>query len=191
MKHKKAILIILIIALTMSSISANAAKDSEQVLFKDIAIRIGTGRFFFDKYSKMGANFLGGLTFGLTQRMEVSLEAITPLVPEPFSEVIAGFEVSFSLLGARVYLENNAGNGLNTLVSLGLFFSDHNNKSQYLPTFLTLRLVPLTVGSPYSGRREHLLPMGIAWNLQDNTFSFFFSVVMYDNYIKGSWRDYQ
>lgn len=188
---KKFITVILIITLTMSCIYADGAKKSSSVLFQDIAIRIGEGRFLFDEYSKMGANFLGGVTVGLTSRIEVSIEAITPLVPDPLSDVIAGFEFSYGLLGARVYSTNNAGNGLNTMLSLGLFFSDHNHQNQFLPTFVTLKLTPLTVGSPYSGRREHLLPFGVAWNIQDNTFSMFVSVMLYDNYIKGTWRDYQ
>ncbi len=188
---KKFIILILITLLTMSSVCADDAKKSQSVLFQDIGIRIGEGSFLFDKHSKMGANFLGGVTIGLTKRTEIAIEAITPLVPEPFSNVIAGFELSYSFVGDRVSDRNNAGNGLNVMVGAGLFFSNHNNKGQYLPTFLTLRFFPLTVGSPYSGRREHLLPIGIAWNFQDNSFSLFVSIMMYDNYIKGSWRDYQ
>jgi hypothetical protein len=188
---KKSLLIILVIMLTMSCLYADGAKNSQSVLFQDIAIRVGEGSFLFDKYSKMGANFLGGITLGLTKRVEVSIEAITPLVPDPFSDVIAGFEFGLSLLGDRVYSTNNAGNGLNVTLCAGLFFSDHNSKGQYLPTFLTLRVIPLTAGSPYSGRSEHLLPIGLAWNFQDNTVSLFVSIMMYDNYIKGTWRDYE
>ncbi len=191
MKAKKFIIVILLFAITMSCICAEDTKKSSSMLFKDIAIRIGTGRFFFDKHSQMGANFLGGVSLGLTKRSELAVEAITPLVPNPFSEVIVGFELSYSLLGNRVSDKNNAGNGLNTLLSLGLFFSDHNDKGQFLPTFLTFRVSPLTVGSSYSGRREHLLPLGLAWNFQDNSVSLFVSLVLYDNYIKGTWRDYQ
>ena len=187
---KKFFLAILILILTMSCIYANDTKNSSSVLFQDIAIRIGDASFLFDEYSKMGANFLGGLTFGLTERIELSVEAITPLVPDPFSYVITGFEFGYSLIGNRVYSTNNAGNGINVMLSAGLFFSDHNNKGQYLPTFLILKVIPLTVGSPYSGRSEHLLPIGIAWNFQDNAVSLFVSIIMYDNYIKGSWRDY-
>lgn len=188
---QKILALILVIALTMSCIYAEDAKKSDSVLFQDIAIRIGTGRFVFDDYSKMGANFLGGMTFGLTKKTEIAIEAITPLVPDPFSEVIVGFEFSLCLLGDRVSDKNNAGIGLNTMLCAGLFFSDHNAQEKFLPTFLTFRVNLLTVGSPYSGRREHLLPIGVAWNFQDNTFSMFVSILMYDNYIKGTWRDYQ
>lgn len=191
MRTKRGLLIILLIALTMSCIYADNAKNSSSVLFKDIAIRIGTGRFLFDKYSEMGANFLGGMTFGLTKRTELAVEAITPIVPNPLSEVIAGFELSYCLLGDRVCVDDNAGIGLNIMLSAGLFFSKHNEQGSYLPTFVTLRLNTLTVGSPYSGRREHFLPIGIAWNLQDKSFSMFVSIMMYDNYIKGSWRDFE
>lgn len=188
---KKFTILILIVVITMSCIYAEDEKKSQSVLFKDIAIRIGEASFLFDQHSKMGANFLGGITVGLTKRTELAIEAITPLVPEPFSNVIAGFEFSYNLLGERVSEKNNAGSGLNMLLSAGLFFSNHNNKGQFLPTFLTFRIVPLTAGSPYSGRREHLLPIGVAWNFQDNSFSLFVSIMMYDNYIKGTWRDYQ
>lgn len=190
-RFRKSIILILVVLLTMSSIYAEDTKKSQSVLFQDIAIRIGEGSFLFDKYSQMGANFLGGITLGLTKRTELSLEVITPLTPKPFSNVIAGFEFCFSLIEDRVSTKNNAGNGLNVMVGAGLFFSNHNDKGQYLPTFLTLRFFPLTVGSPYSGHREILLPIGVAWNIQDNSFSLFVSIMMYDNYIKGSWRDYQ
>ncbi len=191
MKFKRLVAIVLVIALIMSCIYADSVEKSGSVLFQDIAIRIGEGSFLFDKYSTMGANFLGGMTFGLTKRTELSIEAITPIVPNPLSDVIAGFELSFCLLGDRVSDKDNAGLGINTMLSAGLFFSDHNHQNKFLPTFLTLRANIVTVGSPYSGRREHLLPIGVAWNFQDNTFSLFVSVMLYDNYIKGTWRDYQ
>jgi len=177
---------ILLLCITLFSVAASVASEpssSNSVLFKDIAIRVGNGTFLWDDNFDMGLHLLGGMTFGLTKRLEVALEAITPVVPLPFSSVVAGFEFSYALLGDRVSAINNAGTGLNTLISVGLFFSSYNDSESFKPTFLTLRINPVTIGSPYSGKREHILPMGVAWNFVDNSVSLFCSIILYDHYL--------
>ena len=184
----KKILVIMLIFLAMFTSFASETSSgttAKSVLFKDIGIRIGNGTFFWNEHFDVGLHLLGGMTFGLTQRLEVAFEAITPIVPNPFSSLVAGFEFSFSLLGDRVTVIDNAGSGVNMLISIGMFCSSHGEDGKFLPTYLTLRINPLTLGTPNSGKREQLLPMGIAWNFREKTVSMFFSLLMYDHYIKN------
>ncbi len=190
----KKILIIMLVFFVMFTSFANdtsfgndfgTTQATASVLFKDIGIRIGNGTFFFNEHYETGLHLLGGMTFGLTQRLEVALEAITPIVPNPFSDVAVGFEFSFAFLGDRVTAIGNAGTGINVLLSLGMFCSSHGEDGKFLPTYLTLRIHPITFGTPNAGKREHFLPMGVAWNFREKKVSMFFSLLMYDHYIKN------
>lgn len=176
----------LVFSLSAMDIQSDAPSNTDgSVLFKDIGIRIGNGTFLWNPDMDMGLHLLGGMTFGLTKRLEVAVEAITPIVPNPLSDVVAGFELSYALIGDRVSSGNTAGTGINTMLSVGLFCSTHNVDAVFKPTYLTFRINALTIGTPYSGRREHLLPVGIAWNFQKGSVSFFCSILMYDHYIKS------
>ncbi len=183
----KRFFVVVLVIVTMFSLVAGEAEpvDGGSVLFKDIGIRVGNGTFLWDPYMDTGLHFLGGMTFGLTKRLEVAVEAITPIVPSPLSDVVAGFELSYALLGDRVSSGDTAGTGINTMLSLGLFCSNHNSKGIFMPTYLTFRLNTLTIGMPYSGRREHLLPIGIVWNFMEGKVSLFCSILMYDHYVKA------
>ena len=183
----KRFFVVVLVIVTMFSLVAGEAEpvDGGSVLFKDIGIRVGNGSFLWDSYMDTGLHFLGGVTFGLTKRLEVAVEAITPIVPSPLSDVVAGLEFSYALLGDRVSSGDTAGTGINTMLSLGLFCSNHNSKGVFMPTYLTFRLNTLTIGMPYSGRREHLLPIGIAWNFMEGKVSLFCSILMYDHYVKA------
>lgn len=183
----KRFFVVVLVVVTLFSLAAGEAEsvNGGSVLFKDIGIRVGNGSFLWDSYMDTGLHFLGGMTFGLTKRLEVAVEAITPIVPSPLSDVVAGLEFSYTLLGDRVSSGDTAGTGINTMLSLGLFCSNHNSKGIFMPTYLTFRLNTLTIGMPYSGRREHLLPIGIAWNFMEGKVSLFCSILMYDHYVKA------
>lgn len=152
----------------------------------DIGLRIGHASFVAHD-GEYGLSILGGATFGLTERLEINLEAITEITPSPFSEVAVGTEIGYSILGNRVNADKNAGFYMNTIISLGFFASNHSGR--FSPTYLTLRITPITMGTPHSGSRQSFLPIGVAWNFKENSFSVFFSLTIYDHYIKGSWRD--
>lgn len=187
---KRIIVMIMVVAAVFSLCavegpSETSSSNAGSALFKDIGIRVGNGTFLWNDHMDMGLHFLGGMTLGLTKRLEMAVEAITPIVPDPLSDIVAGFELSYALIGDRISLGNTAGTGVNMLVSLGLFCSTHNGYGAFMPTYLTLRVNSLTIGTPYSGKREHLLPIGVAWNFMEGEFSFFCSIIMYDHYIKS------
>lgn len=174
---KKTIAVIVIAAVCFSAFAGN-------VLLKDIGFSFGQANFLFDKHDPSGVGMLLGGTFGLTERLELDVQALTMLTPKLCGDFSVGIELGYSLLGERVFDYDNAGLGINMLVSVGLFANDHNPDGRFLPTILTLRITPLTVGSPRTGRRERLLPMGIAWNFYSNEFTFFFSAFIFDFYDK-------
>lgn len=152
----------------------------------DIGLRIGHGSFVAHD-GDYGLNILGGVSLGLTERLELNVEAMTELAPSLFSEVAVGTEIGYSILGNRTNADKNAGFYMNTIISAGFFFSDHSGV--FAPTYLTLRITPISMGTPHTGHRQSLLPIGVAWNFRENTFSVFLSLTIYDHYIKGSWRD--
>lgn len=158
------------------------------VFMQDISLRIGHSSFVAHD-GEYGLSVLGGASFGLTERLELNAEVITELTPSPFSEVAAGVEVGLSVLGNRTNESKNAGFYMNTIVSAGIFASNHSGN--FAPTYLTLRITPIAMGTPNAGYRQSLLPIGAAWNFRENTFSLFLGVTIYDHYIKGSWRDYR
>lgn len=150
----------------------------------EVGIRIGHGAIAPDFKNGLGLTVLAGLDFGLTDTLELNVEAMTPVVPDPFSKVVAGFELGYAVSGKRVAKDGYAGSAINQVVSVG-FFTEN-----LVPTYITLRITPVTVGTPAYGRRESLLPIGIAWNFRDNSVGLFISIIMYDHYISGTWRDY-
>jgi hypothetical protein len=151
--------------------------------FAEFGIRIGQGTLNPD-FSNLGLTALAGVDIGLTKRLELNVEVMTPIVPDPLSKAVAGFEIGYSLGGNRTADNGYAGISINHVVSLGLFTVN------LVPTYLTLRVTPLTVGTVAAGRRENFLPIGVAWNFRDNSFGLFISIIDYDHYITGTWRDY-
>ena len=151
--------------------------------FAEIGIRIGHGTLDPD-FNNLGMTALAGVDIGLTKRLELNIEVMTPIVPNPFSKAVAGFEIGYSLGGNRTADNGYAGISINHVVSVGFFTVN------LVPTYLTLRLTPVTVGTVAAGRRENFLPIGIAWNFRDNSIGLFMSIMVYDHYITGTWRDY-
>lgn len=152
------------------------------VAFGDIGISFGHGNFLFDSYEESGAGVMTGLCIGLTERLELDLQAQIMLTPHPFGTATVGLELAWALLGERVFDYDNAGLGINTLISIGLWANDHNPGSRFVPGILTLRITPLTDGSPRTGRRERILPVGVAWNFCSGEVTLFFSAFILDFY---------
>lgn len=164
--------------------------DTAETVF-DLGVTFGHGALSFNAFTGPGLSMTLGLTMGVTQRMEIDLVSLIELVPHPFGDVVVGAELAFALLGERAFADNRAGIGINTYLSAGLLFSDHTPDGRYAPTYLTCSITPIVVGSPYSGKRERLAKMGVAWNFQNNSVSMYWSIALYDLYLVGTWRDYR
>ena len=169
----KKLLIVLVFIIALSPVFAERS-----IFAQDIGIRAGHGAFL---NGDGGLHVLGGLTIGLSERLEFNPEVIVQVMPDPFKSLNLGFEIGYSLLGNRVNKTDIAGPILNTVLCFGCFTDNLK------PRYLTLRVVPLTLGTPFSGKRENFFPVGVAYDLQDKKFSCFFSIAIYDYYIKGTW----
>ena len=108
-----------------------------------------------------------GSTIGLTKRLELTVAGVSEVTPDPFSVNELQIGMSFALMGER-----STGNG------------------GFLPSGAFLTVTPVTIGTPIHGRRERAFEMGAAYNWYDNSFSFIFSFLKLDYYIRGSWHDY-
>jgi len=187
---KKFIIAILIMMVTFSVFAVE--EDNNSVFLKDIGFTIGHNENYFDESYEHGLNLVLGLAAGLTEKLELNLMGNLEVLPTFIQDFSLGFELNYSLLGERVFSNRNAGMGINSMVGLGLYCNNHNDKNIFMPTTVVLRLYPACVGAPASGKRERILPLGLAYNFMTNDVSMFFSVAMYDHYIKGTWKtDYK
>lgn len=105
---KKAAFVLILVLLVVFSASA------------EIGIRIGHGTLDPD-FNNLGMTALAGVDIGLTKRLELNIEVMTPIVPNPLSKAIAGFEIGYSLGGNRTADNGYAGISINHVVSLGFF----------------------------------------------------------------------
>lgn len=169
---KKVVLIGLILVLSFSAFASS-------VFLQDVGIRLGHGTILEKPWG--GLHVLGGLTLGLNERLELDPCIIVPVAPEPFKEFNLGVELGCAVLGNRINKTEVMGAHLNTIVSVGMFTKN------FRPSYLTLRVTPVSLGTPYAGYRESLLPIGVAWNFKEHTFSCFMSIALFDHYVKGTW----
>ena len=164
------------------------SEDNSSVFLKDIGLIVGHNENYFDENYEHGLNLLLGLDAGLTEKLEFNLMGTFEILPTIVNDFSLGFELNYSLLGERVFSNRNAGMGINSMVGIGLYCNNHNDKNIFMPTTVVLRFYPACVGAPASGRRERILPLALAYNYMTNDVSMFFSVTMYDHYIKGTWK---
>lgn len=129
-----------------------------------------------------------GSTIGLTKRLELTVAGVSEVTPDPFSVNKLQIGMSFALMGDRSTGSRVAGSSINTLINAGVIVSSENGG--FLPSGAFLTVTPVTIGTPIHGRRERAFEMGAAYNWYDNSFSFIFSFLKLDYYIRGSWHDY-
>ena len=174
---KKSLLIVLFILFSIFSVYAERG------------LRIGHGVILDNRDPNLGLTVLSGVDIGLSKRFELNIQAMAKLVPTLFSDIKAGFEVGYSFMGDRIRYDSYSGSAINAIISLGVFASNDKETNAFVPTYLTLRITPVTLGTVLSAKRESFLPIGVAWNFRNNSFSLFLGAVVYDHYIKGTWRD--
>ncbi|MCF0237861.1 MAG: hypothetical protein HUK24_04605, partial [Sphaerochaetaceae bacterium] len=176
--------VFIVFILVMILIPTVFGKDS--VLFKDVALRLGDGKIY--DCMGNGIQLLEGVVIGLTPHTEIAFESMVPLVPKPFENFTAGFELGISLF-ERSNNKGLSGPGINSMFCLGLFGTNANDEGTFLPTYITFKVNSISFGNPYCEKRETFLPLGVAYNLREKSWTFFTSFVLYDFYIKGTWKD--
>jgi len=179
----RAILPILLLALAASSLSA-----------QDLAFSTGTWSFFPDESGALPSEGPGtfaslGATYGLTPRLEAGISLIPRITPEPLDDIFIEEHVGISLFGDRVSRTGGPAIYINTLVDIGLFFGAHNVRSgnpEYSRA-LFVRLTPIALGNPYYGRRDRIISIGLLYDYDRSSASFFLNLIAADFFLaKGA-----
>lgn len=160
--------------------------------YQDISISLGSISTY-GYYGEYGIedSLRASLSFniGLTSHLEMAAGMITELTPSIFNENTAFLEFSYALLGERSTASKVAGVGINTLISIGGFYTGVFN-SDYQGAGAYLSITPLTVGSPVTGHRERILKTNIGYDFINNRVIVSFSLLTFDFYVRGTYRDY-
>lgn len=141
--------------------------------------------------SQKGVSFSYGVNVGITPRLEGAIWAMSHLTPKPFSDNILALEAQFALMGVRSNYSRVAGSGINAFLGAGTIFSSDNPHNLFLPSEIFVSITPLSLGNPILERREKLAKIMVSYNWFTNDVKFLFNIVLFDYYIKGTWRDYR
>ncbi|WP_320127786.1 hypothetical protein [uncultured Sphaerochaeta sp.] len=158
----------------------------------DLGITLGTNAHFYENNQDNDMVKLAwGATFGITDVLEFDIQANSQLVPQFFGSTNVAVLVQRTIQGERNTGKKVAGIGLNSLLGVGVMFTDYQQTGILLPTHLLVSCTPYTLGSPYSGKRERLLSLTLAYNMYTNQVSLMFDLIKYDYYAIGSYRDWE
>lgn len=158
----------------------------------DLGISLGTNVHLFERSLDPGRMKLGwGVTAGLTDTWELDVQVATELIPTFFGDSSVRLVLQHSLLGQRSTGTEVAGMGVNTLFGGGVLISPFREDGAYGITHLLVSLTPITIGSPMTGKRERLLGLTLAYNLETKQVGLLFDLVTFDFYMVGTYRDYR
>ncbi len=141
--------------------------------------------------NKSGIDVFYGINLGLGRRSEMSVWGESQLTPSFFGQNAMGIGFSYALLGDISTASQVAGVGMNTLINAGIIFTENNPWSYFIPTDVYISITPISIGNPVSAKRERILEMGVTYNWFENRFGFMFSLMKFDYYLRGSYRDYE
>lgn len=164
---KKILIIILSICLSCSVIFGT-----------DIALSVTPGSLITGTNYQPGAHVTVGTKIGLTPRIELGLDAMTEVVPNPFGSFRYCLYFGYDLLGPRYFRNGNAGFAINSVLNIGVA-----GLNTLVPDTVFIKFSPVTIGMVAQERREHLFPFGIGYDFINKEFCFWVSVVSYDFYI--------
>ncbi|MCR5731501.1 MAG: hypothetical protein K6G51_00965 [Sphaerochaetaceae bacterium] len=177
---KKFILLLIVLSVLVFSLSAGDTHD----------VSLSFGQYSGPSFAKESLNLRYGVNIGLTKRSEVMVWGASELTPNIFNHNKIGAGLSFALLGNRSTGSKVQGPSCNMLITAGLIAGRENDENEFRVTSCYLSVTPFTLGTPIMGRRERMFEVGAEYNWYKNKFSLFISVINFDYYIHGSWKDY-
>jgi len=158
----------------------------------DVGITIGTNAHLGERnLDPSRLKLAWGSAIGLTDVWELDVQANTQLVPTFVDTTSVSFLLQRALLGQRSSGGQTAGVGINTLIGVGAMISPYTIDGRTTLTHLLVSLTPITVGSPVTGKRERLLAVTLAYNLQTKQVGVLFDLLKFDFYVVGSYKDYR
>ena len=171
MKKLLALLMVLLAAFIVSASPLN-----------DISITFGQG---ISDWTGRGISFSYGCGIGLTKRIELDVFALSSVTPVPFEDNTLVAELGYSLLGDRNTGTRVSGPAINSIIAVGGFYNPR--EGSYGPL---VGISPLATGNPSLGRRERLLHTDVGYDFGNSKVFVAFSLLDYDLYVKGSYRDW-
>jgi hypothetical protein len=157
----------------------------------DLGFTLGTSSHFYENtYDNETVKFAWGATLGMTDTLELDLQANSQLVPAFFGDTNVSLLVQKALFGQRNTGEKVAGIAVNSLLGAGVMFSDYYGGGQFGPSHLLVSFTPFTIGSPFAGKRERIFSLTLAYNMYSNQVSLVMDLLKYDFYMIGTYRDF-
>ncbi len=120
-----------------------------------------------------GTYAYGGLSLGLSGRLELEALGVAEMTPSPGSDVMAGASLGLSVLGPR---DSTYFNMLAELAFLQAVAAD--GEPGLGPSYLLLRLSPLAIGTPYYGHRDRMFSIGVLYDIGADRFSAVWNVLI-------------
>jgi len=157
---------------------------------QDLALTAGT--FAFPNSGSWASPFAGAGTYaqagfihGVTPEIEAGTSVIARLTPEPLDELIVEEHLGISLFGARVSRKGMPALYINALLDLGLAFGFENvfSGDSLQSRYLFARFTPLALGNSYYGRRDRMFSLGLLYDFEKQSPSFFLSIIASDFFI--------
>jgi len=145
----------------------------------DVLLSFGPWTFITDDESIADGLYpYGGLSIGLSERLEAELFVVAEATPEPFGSVFFGGGLRGLIVGDR------AETYLNMFVDLDFLYGlDFSTESLVHNRCLSLRISPLVVGTPYTGTRDRMFTVGALWNFDSGELSMVWNVLIFDIFL--------
>lgn len=125
----------------------------------DLALGVSPWSFAGGGDSFTGTFAGANLAIGLTPRLELGLYGFGELSPAPGSSLMAGAALGLSLAGPRdpTYF--------NVMIEVGSLVAYRPSEGRLASTLVFARLSPLVIGNPYSGHRDRIFSLGLAYDI--------------------------
>lgn len=148
----------------------------------DFSLMVGQGNYTWP-LDGIGVSY--GMTFGLTDTLELDVWGVSEVIPEPFGSTLLGAELSLSLLGQRNTGSKVSGVNMNSIISLGGFWKSDDNGCGVM-----VGITPVAIGSPSLTKRERCLRTNIGWDFRNSRLIVVFSPLDVEVFLKGTYRDW-
>jgi len=157
---------------------------------QDMAFSIGTWSFFRDSAGRLPSGEPGtfaslGATYGLSPRVEAGVALIPRLLPDTFDDLFVEEHIGISLFGERARKSGEPAIYINAILDVGVLFGAHkilSGSPEFSRAFF-LRLTPITLGTPYYGRRDRMLSTGLIYDYDSGSASLFMNIIAADFYL--------
>lgn len=136
-----------------------AAASATEAAAGDLALGVSPWSFAGGCDSFRGTFAGVNLAIGLTPRLELGLYGFGELTPAPGSSLMAGAALGLSLAGPRdpTYF--------NVMAELGSLVEYRPADGRLGSALFFARLSPLVIGNAYSGHRDRIFSLGLAYDV--------------------------